>query len=110
MVAATLGGRWQTERKIEENLQDGETNAGSGRKNGGRQRWEWENLRRSREQRGASNSASNDCTSWNRGGNFSIGTGHGSQDVNRDVRDCNNVSSASRRTRVQDPPSPDVFM
>ena len=59
----------------------------------------------------ASNSASNDCTSWNRGGNLSIGTGHESQDVNRDVRDCNNVlSSAGRSTRGQDRPSPGVFM
>ena len=58
----------------------------------------------------ASNSASNDCTSWNRGGNLSIGAGHGSQDANRDVQDCNNVLSASRSTRGQDRPSPDVFM
>ena len=79
----------------------------------GRQRWEWENLRKeggAENNSGASDSASNDRTSWNRGGNFSIGTGHGSQDVNRDVRDCNNVSSASWSTRGQDRPSPDVFM
>ena len=73
-------------------------------KKGGRQRWEWENLRKeggAENNSRARNSASNDCSSWNRSGNLSIGTGHESKDVNRDVRDCNNVLSSASRGPAQ---------
>ena len=78
-------------------------------KQGGRQRWKWENLRKEggpENNSRASNSASNDCTSWNRGGDLSIGPGHGSLDVNRDVQDCNNVLRASRSNPEPGPAQP----
>ena len=82
-------------------------------KKGGRQKWEWENLRqegRAESNLRASNLASNDCTASNRGGDLSTGPGHGSQDMDWDVQDCNNVPNASRSARSQDRPSPEVFM
>ena len=82
-------------------------------KKGGRQTWEWENLRkegRAESNLRASNLASSDCTTSNRGGNLSTGPGDGSQDVHRDVQHCNDVPNASRSARSQDRPSPEVFM
>ena len=74
-------------------------------KKGGRQKWEWQNLR---EEGGAesnlraSNLASNKCTTLNRGGDFLPGP--------EMFQDCHNVPGASSTSRSQDWPSPEVFM
>ena len=82
-------------------------------KKGGRQKWKWENLSKERgtdSNLRASNLANNECTTLNRGGNLLSGPGHGSQDVDRNVQDCNNVPGASSSSWSQDWPSPEVFM
>ena len=82
-------------------------------KKGGRQKWEWENLSKeggAESNLRASNLASNECTTLNRGGNLLSGPGHGSQDVDRNVQDCNNVPGASSSSWSQDWPSPEVSM
>ena len=82
-------------------------------KKGGKQELEWENLRKeggAESNLRASNLASNNCTTLNRGGNLLPGPGHGSQHADRNVQDRNIVQGASSSSRNQDWPSPEAFM
>ena len=68
-------------------------------KKGGRQKWEWENLRKkggAESNLKASNLASNKCTTLNRRGNFLPGPGHGSQHVDRK---CSGLQQRPRRQK-----------
>ena len=82
-------------------------------KKDGRQKWEWENLRKeggAESNLRASNLACSECTTLKHGGNLLSGPSHGSQDVDGNVQDCNNAPGASSSSRSQDWPSPEVFM
>ena len=82
-------------------------------KKGGRQKWEWENLRKeggAESNLKASNLAGNSCTTLDLGGSLLPGPGHGSERADRNVQDWNIVPGTSSSSRNQDWPSPEAFM
>ena len=73
-------------------------------KKGGRQKWEWENLRkegRAESNLKANNLAGNNCTTLDLGGNLLPGPGHGSERADRNVQDRNIVPGTSSSSRNQ---------
>ena len=82
-------------------------------KKGGKQKWEWENLRKEGEAENnskASNLAGNNCTTLDLGGSILPGAGHEFERVDRNVQDRNTVPGTSSSSRNLDWRSPEAFM